>query len=379
MTTISTKDTYVWDGQDNQDDWGESEEDEIDDWGPLEDIEPITSVCMPVEEKTSFNFSRYSFDEQTFAEIKKEVSDEVEVPDNLGGQIPKLLQESVKDVRSMKGQRNQRYVTEMVSTIYREGLFTFGGPRCPANVAVIYALRRVVFKCSKMPAKDPTRVSVLTDIAHSCQDCQPVQGRTILRCDGDLNNKSRTFDMQIQYFLLRQKEAAMHSFITMYHPGCDQDHTKVKPWQQRPHLFSAYMVLLGHEFGMDGIDVAKSDRFSEDAIREINQNCWRVEEKDMILRILKNQLEIEPFVKSLLADVNNQSENAIRMIDRDCIFKWVEQNMSLAEAHNVNYYEDRASEYRHQDPKIPTDKNKYEPFLSLPYLIGILKKMMFLK
>jgi hypothetical protein len=376
MTTLAENSQAWGEEADYDDDWGDEVE-TYDDWGPIEDSNPVDEVVASMEKK-EFNFSKYSFDEHTFAEIKTEDPDE-NIPDNLGRQVSKLLQESVKDVKRMKGQREQRYVTEMVSTIYREGLFTFGGPRCPANVAVIRALRRVIFKCSKLEPKDPTRVSVLTDIAHSCQDCQPVQGRTILRCDSDMCNQSRTLDTQIQYFLLRQKEAAMHSFITMYHPGCDQDHTKVKPWEQRPHLFSAYMVLLGHEFGMDGIDVAKSDRFVDDAIREINQNCWRVEEKDMILKILKNQLEVKPFVTNLLADINNQSDNAIRMIDRDCIFDWVHKNMSLAEAHNVNYYEDRAIEFQHQDPKKPTDKNKYEPFLSLSYLIRILKKMRFLQ
>ena len=46
---------------------------------------------------------------------------------------------------------------------------------------------------------------------------------------------------------------------------CDLDHTRTQPHQQRAHLMSAYVDLLGEDFGLDGVTAARSDRFLSSA------------------------------------------------------------------------------------------------------------------
>jgi hypothetical protein len=60
-----------------------------------------------------------------------------------------------------------------------------------------------------------------------------------MRIYSDMTAQTATFERQLLYSLMRQKEAALDRLITRYHgPGCDWDYTRVKPWEQRPHLLS---------------------------------------------------------------------------------------------------------------------------------------------
>lgn len=66
-----------------------------------------------------------------------------------------------------------------------------------------------------------------------------VQAREILRIYSDMTSQNATFQRQLLYSLMRQKESSLDQMISRYHgPRCDWDHTRVKPWEQRPHLFS---------------------------------------------------------------------------------------------------------------------------------------------
>ena len=97
----------------------------------------------------------------------------------------------------------------------------------------------------------------------------------------DLTNQTQTFENQIQYFLLKMKvgfelrnllanllynscfiafyqEEALDKFIGKFHPECDKSHTKVKPWQQRAHLKSAYIYMLGDELGLEAVEAGQA-------------------------------------------------------------------------------------------------------------------------
>ena len=51
--------------------------------------------------------------------------------------------------------------------------------------------------------------------------------------------QTATFERQLLYSLVRQKEAALNRLITRkFAPLCDQDYTRAKPHEQRAHLFS---------------------------------------------------------------------------------------------------------------------------------------------
>merc|ERR1712039_759133 len=129
----------------------------------------------------------------------------------------------------MRGERGAKPVTKMLAEAYANGLWTFGDATEPINKEVIPALRHIFAEMFTLPANDPKRVTCLSTLAHACQDCQQVQAREILRILGDLTAQNETFESQLLYSLLRQKEVALNQLITKRHPSCDKDHTQVAP------------------------------------------------------------------------------------------------------------------------------------------------------
>jgi len=267
-------------------------------------------------------------------------------------------------------------VLDILSGIYASGLSTMSHT---INSEIIPALRYILHVANGLKPKDVKRASMLQRLADACMDCQQVQAREILRIYGDLTCQTQTLETQTHYFLLKQKEDALDRFITQIHAGCDLDHTKSSPGKQRAHLKSAYIDLLGKEFGLEAVEAAKEDRFLAEARRELETGVWAGVGVKVIMKRLKNELSLPIFVSYLLADVNNQSKNAERLINRDVIFKWVESHMSKDEAHRVFYDEDRAEDYAGQTPDKPLEANKYQPFLSQKLLLQMLLRMSFIQ
>merc|ERR1712065_123465 len=110
---------------------------------------------------------------------------------------------------------------------------------------------------------------------------------------------------------------------------------------------------------------------------ELDTGVWAGASKDAIMLMLKKHLKLDLTMNYLLADINNQSENADRLIDADCIFKWVQENLSQEEAYEVFYDEDRAADYEGQEPDKPKEENFSKSFLSMKLLVKILTKMGF--
>jgi hypothetical protein len=217
-----------------------------------------------------------------------------------------------------------------------------------------------------LPQHHPKRVDCLTTLALACQDCQQVQAREILRIFGDLTSQSATFEEQLRYSLVREKELSLNCHISHRHPRCDLDHTMVQPCQQRVHLFSGYVSLIGEAFGLDSLTAARSDRFLDGALREID----RVDTAALMAE-LKSGMSVADWLRTLLADINNQAESADRLIDRGCLFKWMHASMGT-DAHLIFYDPDRAAEFAGQVPAKPTEANTFQPFLSCRVLVEIL-------
>ncbi|CAJ1330569.1 unnamed protein product [Effrenium voratum] len=288
--------------------------------------------------------------------------------EDLTRKVAKMVLASVPGVAEMRGERGQVKVTAMLSRCYTQGLWIFGPASCPVNAEILPAYRHIIGEMAKLEPQNPKRVSVLTTLAQACQDCQQVQAREILRIYGDLTSQNETLEWQLKYSLVRLKEAALNRFITRRHPNCDLDHTQVQPWQQRPHLLSGYVVSVGHDFGLDGMAAAKNDRFLSQVTMEI-KNTLRRKEKHL-LKDLQQEMCVTEWLQTLLADINNQSADADRLINRDCIFKWAQDNM--ANAHLVFYDEERFHEFRGQDPERPDAGNEFQPFLSCRVLVEML-------
>jgi len=247
------------------------------------------------------------------------------------------------------------------------GLFMHGPPGSPVNSLIIPAAKHIFATMAKLEPKHAKRVDCLSTLALACQDCQQVQAREILRFHGDLSCQSATLEDQLKYTLMRDKETVLNCFISKRHHQCDLDHTQVSPWQQRVHLFSGYLTLIGNCMGMDGVTAARSDRFLSQALVEIGKvdaSAWITE--------VKATMSVSCWLQTLLADIINQASDADRLIDRACFFSWAQKNLSKHDAHKVFYDDDRASEFLGQDPERPEETNQFQPFLSCKILVAIL-------
>lgn len=366
-----------------EEDWGEAEDagefkEEGGDWGELVDASEATAESAPAakeEKKTNHDkIESYTFDDAAFGPLPQRVIPDKDIA-NLASKINGIMTDSVKGVAGMKSQtRDARPVLDMISSIYSSGLSTMSQN---INSEIVPAIRYIFHVANGLKAKDPKRVAMLQRLADAMLDCQQIQAREILRIYGDLTCQTQTFETQTQYFLLKLKENALDQFITMMHQGCDLDHTKTVPGKQRAHLKSAYIDLLGKEFGLEAVEAAKEDRFLNEARSEIQNGVWAGVGMPVILLRLKRTLSLPMFVDYLLADINNQSKAAERLINRGVIFKWVEKNLS--NAHRVFYDEERAGDYAGQTPSKPEEANKYEPFLSQKLLLQMLLTMGFIK
>lgn len=315
----------------------------------------------------------------------------------------------------MRGERGRKSVTKMLTDIYDRGLFMHGGATSSVNSTVVPAFRHIISELNKLDPQHKKRVSMVRDLAEACQDCQQVQARVILRFYGDLTSQNETLESQLKYSLVRSKEAALQILITKYHgPSCDFDHTMVNPENQRAHLWSGYVNLIGNSFGLDGVTAANGDRFLNQCLGVIRSvhggnstssinvqansgsgkkrfrlgNSSRSTSttssggnsiddqklKDALMAELAKKLCVKEWLSGLIGDINNQSSEADRMIDRSCIFAWASANMQGDFKHRIFYDDSRIEEYSDLDPKEPTDDNQFEPFLSPIVLVEILVK-----
>ncbi|CAE7777597.1 unnamed protein product [Symbiodinium sp. CCMP2456] len=319
---------------------------------------------------------RLEFASESFGPLRRKPVRVRQDPD-LHARVPEMTRASVPGVERWKGERGQKRVLDMLSDCYMQGLWMLGPPSAPANKEIVPAFRHIFATIRPLGAEDPKRVRILRTLAEACQDCQQVQAREILRIFGDLTAQNETFESQLKYSLLRQKEGALNRFISMKHECCDKDHTEVQPWQQRPHLLSGYLDCVGDSFGLDGLAAAQSDRFLPQVKVEIKKTLKKGGQK-RLLATLQQDLCVREWLQTLLADINNQTSNSDRLIDRSCIFRWVQANMTSHDAHLVFYDEERAEEFRGQDPEQPSVENQYQPFLSCKVLVEMLVAARFL-
>jgi hypothetical protein len=334
------------------------------------ETEPLQVQVLTLEQVVSY----YDFGPEAFGPLEPLVAESESWQNStddtrlkVQGQITALVLESVPAVRDLRGQRGERLVTEMLTACYGQGLWMHGPPDSPLNSLIVPAMRHIFQEMMQLPPSHGKRVGCFSTLAYACQDCQQVQAREILRIHGDLTSQNATLEKQLKYSLVRDKEAALHRLISERHPRCDLDWTQVKPWQQRPHLMSGYTFSIGEAFGLDSVTTARSDRFLSNAQSEIGEiDCEKV-----VLE-LKQSMSVRGWLQMLLADINNQTEGADRLIDRNCIFNWVQANMDTESAYSVFYDEDRRAEFVDLDPQEPASANRFQPFLSLRVLVDIL-------
>ena len=342
--------------------------------------------------------SKYSFGPAAFGPLHTTSITQNKSNVDLSESISGIILSSIPAARDMKGERERKPVTRMLTDIYQRGLFMHGKATSSVNQTIIPAFRYIVGELNKMDTKDKKRLDMIQQLVEACQDCQQVQARVILRMYSDLTCKTQTLEQQLKYSLVQPKEAALQILISKYHsPVCDQSHDMVGAERQRAHLLSAYVSLVGDEFGLDGVETAKGDRFLNESLAVVRNvhlhgysssisSSMLMSSGDSSLRRsimdeLVSSLCVKHWLTDLIGDINNQSTNADRVIDRACIFSWATNNTSLDDdlPHRIFYEDSRAEEYKELDPEKPTTDNEYEPFFSPKVLVELLVKMQLLK
>lgn len=358
-------------------------------FGPLHMKESPLSSTLPTAQHTANNATNNTNNN----------ANNVPELEDLSNSVKDIIVSSVPVARHLTGERGKKPITKMLTDIYHHGLFMHGNPTSSINRTIIPAFRHIIGEVNKLDAQDTKRIAMVRNLVDACQDCQQVQARVILRMYSDLTCKTQTLESQLKYSLVRSKEAALQVLITKYHsPSCDYDHTIVGPERQRAHLWSGYVALIGGAFGLDGLGAARGDRFLDEClnvIRNVHTHGYSMSIsstmtmmssddgplKQSLVDELTSSLCVKEWLSDLIGDINNQSANADRTIDRSCIFAWATANTSLDGDlnHRIFYDEARAVEYSDLDPKEPTDENKYEPFFSPVVLVETLVKVGLLK
>jgi len=319
---------------------------------------------------------------------QRNTSDDSKALQNSDHMIKTMLKDTVKGVETMRGQRGQKTVTQMLQFAYKNGLFMHGAVNSPVNQLVVPALRYVINWCYKTHTKAKQgggggddrlkKEHILNTLADACLDCQQVQAREMLRLFRELTNQAQTLELQISGYLNTLKEGAIDLLISLKHsPLCDQDHKTARPGQQRPHLRSAYVAMAGDLMGMHDTLPSKNDRFLYDAKSEV-QRILGTNNGQFLANQILHSINPNTLFNGLLTDINNQSPTADRTIDRRIVFKWAQKG-KMKNPHHVFYDEEREDEFKDQTPSKPNEENMFQPFLSKKILLELLISMDFLQ
>ena len=121
--------------------------------------------------------------------------------------------------------------------------------------------------------------------------------------------------------------------------------------------------------------MAPIDFDSENLVEAEVAKALTIRNLDSLMAELTGNLCVKEWLSGLIGDINNQSLDADRMIDRSCIFAWASANMQGDFKHRIFYDDARSIEYSDLDPKEPTNDNQFEPFLSPIVLVEMLIKV----
>lgn len=310
--------------------------------------------------------------------------------------VQAILLDTHPDVASMRGQRGEKTVVQMVQAWCKVGLFMMGDQNSPINQAIVPAAQYILQEIDQLDPKNSTRRMVVRSLADCCMDCQQVQARVILRIYSDFICQTRDLRSQVLYFLSKYKEEAIDTHISLCHSEADLDHTKTQPFKQRAHLWSGYLDLLGPQYGVEAALTSRGDRFLQQALAEIaaknpveraeiEWNCMACtflnepaatqcaicgtpsgagDLASSIFEQIVPHIDWVRFARDLRADINNQSAGADRLISQACFHRWAmeEAQAQGLDPHLIFYDEDRANEF--EESERPKAENEYQPFLS---------------
>ena len=218
-----------------------------------------------------------------------------------------VLQKHVPGVEGMMDRTGQVPVATYIVGTYNKGLPIYNGS--PVQQHTIRALR-TVFELAA--ADKPGSPAALQQIAQAFQSCQAEQGRTIDAQYGRLTGRDASFRDQFLSLVDGHKTMVLQEVVCELNPQAAEA-TDAHPQAQVPHITSAYLVATGTALGFRGVAAARADQ---------NAPPLAPHKGAEIAAAIRAKFSVADVVEALIADVNQQAEDAERVIDRDALAAW---------------------------------------------------------
>jgi len=247
---------------------------------------------------------------------------------------------------------------------YIASTYTSGLPIFQSNSSVqqhtIQALRYVIFKATTLP--DAPKKQLLRRLAEAFTACQMEQGRVVDSLYGSLSGREKSFRDQILNMVDIQKEQVMNQLINHYNPSAWRTGDD-NPQGQLPHIQSSYSKSFGEELGLRGFKAAKLDK---------DKVSVSSKDKNTLVSSFRKLFHMSDLINSIMADVNQQDENAERLVNRDSLMKWAGDSSvnNGFDSHQIFYDETKESDYK--DIGKPKEENIFQPFICPSVTVSLL-------
>ena len=264
--------------------------------------------------------------------------------------IGTLLRLRVSNFESMMCRRGEKQILELILSSYHNGLPLYDkDPVIKKHTA--RSLQFIFDFVIKQPENLQTKI--LSRLADAFTACQAEQGRVLDAMYGALSGRDKSLKQQILAIVDDCKERVLDQVANELNPNAwKQDDSE--PTKQLPHIMSSYKIAIGHEFGIRGVKAATADYNKFDVPSKKKKN---------VVAAFRRLFDVNEVIQTFKNDVNQQSPEAERLIDRDQLSRWAgnaEENFSFP-SHSIFFDEDHPEAYGETKP---LDENMYQPFLS---------------
>jgi len=264
----------------------------------------------------------------------------------------------VDGIESMYDRSKCTPVSDYIISTYHSGLPLFNGNQ-PLQKHTIHAMKIIFHKVPTLASS--VRKPMFLRLAESYTACQMEQGRVIDSIFGAITGRDKTLIEQILNIVDTQKEQILKQIVNRYNPDAwktDDDNPK----GQITHIQSSYTIALGTTLGLRGVKAAEMDKNSF-ALDKTNTKY--------LLMCFRRMFLVQDLINTIYTDVNQQNDDADRLVDCNSLTKWAGDQKYGFEAHSIFYDEDRPLDWP-KDLGVPKDKNKYQPFLNNNVTLDIL-------
>ncbi len=273
---------------------------------------------------------------------------------------------------------------EMFVLTYSNGLPIYNG-NPSVQQHTVTAMQTIFAEIKGEGRAEAWKRKILAKLCDAFRACQAEQGRVIDAVYGTVTGRDKSFREQALMVVDVQKELVLENCVNKLNPEAWRQSDEI-PQKQVPHITSSYRIAVGNELGLRGIQSAQMDhcRFEVPPADVKVKDAKKVRfialltfapHKQIISETFRRMFRIDELCDTLVADVNQQSKDADRLVSRDDLAKWAgnaDENNGF-DSHTIFYDEDQPDNYK--DLGKPTDENLYQPFLNRKIALEVLKAL----